>query len=195
MLRAIALLLVALYVLHHLFFGAVRPADGVLAPRPPLQEDLEEGPRWKVGDYQLTALARYEIEARVLGTERYRFDREADLAPIDFAVGWGPMSANALLDTLDVSQYGRFFFYETDEAPLIDFSEMAKNASNMHLIPADDAIRSELFAVREGQVVTLRGYLVEARASDGFRWRSSLTRTDTGGGACELMLVESVVPR
>ena len=60
---------------------------------------------------------------------------------------------------------------------------------------ADDAIRGELFSVREGQVVTLRGYLVEARGGDGFRWKSSLTRNDTGGGACELMLVESVAVR
>jgi hypothetical protein len=105
------------------------------------------------------------------------------------------MSANALLDSLDISQYGRFFFYETHGQPLIELSEMAKSASNMHLVPADDTIRRALFAVREGEVVTLRGYLVEARGADGFRWRSSLTRTDTGGGACELMLVESVSVR
>lgn len=195
MLRAIALLVLALYVLHHLLFGAVRPPDGVLAPRPPLQQDVEGGPGWAFGDYQLTALARYEIEARVLGTERYRFDRESDLAPIDFAVGWGPMSANALLDTLEISQYGRFFFYETDEEPLIELSEIASHASNMHLIPASDAVRRELFAVRAGQVVSLRGWLVEARGDDGFRWKSSLSRSDTGGGACELMLVESLALR
>jgi len=192
MLRAILILLVALYVLHAVFLGEVRPPEGVLAPSAPHQEDLENGPRWKVGDFQLQALARFDLEARVLGTERYRFDRESALSPIDFALGWGPMSANALLDTLDVSQYGRFFFYETDEAPLIEFSEMGKNASNVHMIPADDTIRSRLFAVRTGQVVALRGWLVEARGPDGFRWRSSLTRNDTGGGACELMLVESV---
>jgi hypothetical protein len=38
----------------------------------------------------------------------------------------------------------------------------------------------------------LRGFLVEARADDGWRWRSSLTRDDTGARACELVFVERV---
>ena len=42
------------------------------------------------------------------------------------------------------------------------------------------------------QVITLHGYLVEVRANDGWHWRSSLTRNDTGNGACELVWVESV---
>jgi hypothetical protein len=32
--------------------------------------------------------------------------------------------------------------------------------------------------------------LVEADGRDGWKWRSSLTRDDTGDGACELMWVE-----
>ncbi|MCL4684738.1 hypothetical protein KJ059_08300 [Myxococcota bacterium] len=194
-LKGIVLLLAALYALNRLFCGDVRPPDGVLAPSPPRQEAAPEALRWTIADHQLTALARYEIEARVLGTERYRYDRGAALSPIDFAVGWGPMSANAVLDTLEISQYGRFYFYWTDEAPLIEFSEMGRHAANMHLIPADDTIRSTLLAVRTGQVVTLRGWLVAAHGADGFRWRSSLTRNDTGGGSCELMLVEEISVR
>ena len=194
-LKGIVLLLAGLYLLNRLFCGEVRPPGGVLAAAPPLQETVSEELHWTIADHQLTALARYEIEARVLGTERYRFDRGAALSPIDFAVGWGPMSANAVLDSLDISQYGRFFFYRTDEAPMIEFSEMGRNAANMHLIPADANIRSTLFAVRTGQVVRLRGWLVAAQGADGFRWRSSLTRNDTGGGSCELMLVEEVSVR
>jgi hypothetical protein len=44
--------------------------------------------------------------------------------------------------------------------------------------------------VRPGQVVRLRGYLVAVTADDGWQWRSSLSRTDTGSGACELFWVE-----
>jgi hypothetical protein len=44
-----------------------------------------------------------------------------------------------------------------------------------------------LKSVRTGQLVKLSGYLVEARAADGWSWRSSLTRDDTGPGACELV--------
>jgi hypothetical protein len=32
----------------------------------------------------------------------------------------------------------------------------------------------------------------KSRAPDGWRWRSSLTREDTGAGACELVWVERI---
>jgi hypothetical protein len=44
-------------------------------------------------------------------------------------------------------------------------------------------------------VVTLRGRLVEASGADGWRWRSSLTREDSGAGACELVLVDALDTR
>ena len=46
--------------------------------------------------------------------------------------------------------------------------------------------------VRPGEIVHLRGYLVEISAADGWFWNSSMTREDTGDGACELVRVESV---
>ena len=62
----------------------------------------------------------------------------------------------------------------------------------MHVIPADKQVARDLDKVRQGSLIRLQGKLVEARRSDGFHWRSSLTREDTGAGACELILVESI---
>jgi len=62
----------------------------------------------------------------------------------------------------------------------------------MHLVPTSPALVDKIKAVRVGQVVHISGQLVEARAADGWRWRSSLTREDTGAGACELIRVESL---
>jgi hypothetical protein len=59
----------------------------------------------------------------------------------------------------------------------------------MHMIPADAAIERRLKAVRPGQTVRIDGWLVEARGTDGWRWRSSITRDDTGAGACEVIFV------
>lgn len=61
----------------------------------------------------------------------------------------------------------------------------------MHLIAADKVIAKQIRHVRPGKIITLRGYLVEVSGKDGFMWRSLLSRADTGGGACELMWVES----
>lgn len=164
---------------------------GVLAPDAPLQENLADGPSWQLGGYDVHALARFELEARVLSSERYRFDREAELAPVDLALGWGPMSANAVIDTLDISQGGRFFHWWSRE-PMIAPGEISRHSSNMHMVPLDDDVRATLLDARRGHLVRLTGWLIEARASDGWRWRSSLSRGDTGHGACELVLVERV---
>lgn len=59
----------------------------------------------------------------------------------------------------------------------------------MHMIPADAAVADALDAIRKGDNVRIDGWLIEANASDGWRWRSSTTREDTGGGACEVVYV------
>jgi hypothetical protein len=167
-----------------------RPS-GALAPNDPVQEMLSDGPHWKLGDYDLHALARFELQARVLSAEHYRFDREASLAPVDLALGWGPMSTNAVLDTLDISQGGRFYSWSSRE-PMIEPREIARHSANMHMVPLEPAARATLLDARRGNLVHLKGWLIEAQARGGWKWRSSLTREDTGSGACELVLVENV---
>ena len=66
------------------------------------------------------------------------------------------------------------------------------HTANMHMIPAGDEIASGLTSLRPGHIVRLKGYLIEVRSPEGWHWRSSLTRTDTGRGACEIVYVESL---
>ena len=90
-----------------------------------------------------------------------------------------------------VSQATRYYFWRTASFP-IPRGEIEASSANMHMIPAGAAVERRLKAVRTGQVVSLSGYLVEVRARDGWGWRSSLTRTDTGNAACELVWVERI---
>jgi hypothetical protein len=69
---------------------------------------------------------------------------------------------------------------------------LVTHAAQMHLVPATDAIDKRLRKLRPGQVVTISGYLVDVRDADGFRWQTSMTRADTGDGACELLWVETL---
>jgi hypothetical protein len=57
------------------------------------------------------------------------------------------------------------------------------------LIPANDDVRRTLAKVEKGSVVRLAGSLVNVEHPDGWRWRSSTSRDDTGGGSCELLWV------
>jgi hypothetical protein len=170
--------------------GIERP-PGVLAPNAPQQELVKDGPHWEIAGFDVQGLARFELEARVLSAERYRFGREAELSPVDLALGWGPMSANAVIDTLDISQSGRFYHWSSSE-PMIEPVEITRHSANMHMVPLDDAARATLLGARRGNLVRLSGWLIGARGRDGWKWRSSLTRSDSGAGACEVVLVESV---
>lgn len=169
----------------------VAQPPGVLAAEEPLQAIAEPDAPWTFRDHRLTPLARFELRARVLGVERYRFDRAADLSPVDFALGWGPMSDSRVLQDLTISQRDRWFFWSAARLS-VSPAEIMSHAANMHLIPATPAVERRLLAAKPGQLVALRGQLVRADGQDGWHWVSSLTRTDTGDGSCEVVWVESV---
>lgn len=176
------------WVLHR----PITHSAGVLVQVDPEQtEPASQAPITR-GDYLLTPLADYDIEARVLSREDYSIDAGSDLAQTDLAVGWKRMSDSAVIDQLEIEQSARFFTYRWPDAPPIPAREIERSAANMHMIPADDGVARDLQKVRKGSIVRMRGHLVAARRNDGFQWRSSLTRNDTGGGACELFLVDSI---
>ncbi len=169
---------------------AVATGAGVLAPEPPGQIDFGRGgAQLQRGDYTLTTRAHFTLTARVLSREDYRWDEGASLVPTDLALGWGRMSDSAVLAKLQIRQSGRFYFWRADELP-IPAREIETSSANMHLIPADAGVRDAIKRVRPGEVIHLEGFLVDARRPDGWHWNTSMTRNDTGDGACELIYVE-----
>lgn len=169
----------------------VNYGPGVIAPSKPVQEDLGLPKAFNYKTYNITPLANFTVEARVLSTEEYRFDAGADLVPIDIAMGWGRMSDESVLKDIEISQSGRFYYWRTAQFP-IPREEIETHSANMHMIPSDVFIANDLKQVRKGQVIKITGYLVQAEKADGWHWRSSLTRNDTGNGACELVFVKSI---
>jgi hypothetical protein len=165
---------------------------GVLVEASPRQTEASDRAPMQLGDIVLQPLADFDIEARVLSREDYTFDAGASLAPTDLALGWGRMSDSAVIDALEISQSARFFSYRWRSVPPIPLAEIVRSATNLHAIPADATVRRALARIRVGDIVELRGRLVEANRADGWRWRSSLSREDSGAGACELMLIESI---
>lgn len=176
---------------HYLQTWPVPMAPGVAVAEDPQQIPLHSPPALHLKNYQIDPLAEFSLKARVLGTEHYHFGRESEISPIDLALGWGRMSDPTVLSRIDISQSSRFYFWRVQEFP-IPREEIEHHSANMHMIPASSNVAQRLDRIRPGQVITLHGYLVEVRANDGWHWRSSLTRNDTGNGACELVWVESV---
>ena len=191
-----AALLVAcawLAVDHFVFARPIARGPGVVAAREPAQRQLgRDAPVFAKEGFRVAALASFEMEARVLHSKNYCCGGSDRLAPVDVAFGWGRMSDEAVLARIDVSQSGRFYFWRYEGPPPIPHREIERSSANMHLIPATKAIEKRLKNLRPGNVVALKGYLVDVRGEGGFRWTSSLTREDTGGGACELIWVEEL---
>lgn len=171
--------------------GSIRTAAGVLAPDEPLQENCPAQVVARIKDYTLTAMATYTIRARVLHTKHYWTDG-SDLVPYDVALGWGRMSDQSVLDHLEISQGNRFFFYHWQTVPPIPQDEIACHSSNNHLIAANSAVKNVISGLIPGEIVTMKGYLVNVSGANGFYWNTSATRTDTGKGACEVFYVVGI---
>lgn len=155
----------------------------------PVQESTNI-PSLQRDDYDIQPVARYAIRAKVLSAERYRMGRMSDLSPLDLALGWGPMSCNDVIEKLDIRQSNRWYYYRWEGKPPIAPADIIRSSANTHLVFASDNVKSRLLKVRAGEIVKLKGYLVNVRHRDGWTWNTSLTREDSGAGSCELMWVE-----
>ncbi len=139
--------------------------------------------------------ASYQIAARVLGNKRY-YDWQSGVAPRDLALGWGDMSDFSVDEWIHWQQSNRWYHYEWDSTPPYSSSYITSHSANVHIIPATDNLDKALRQVEKDDLVYLEGYLVDLQVHDGARVghvNTSLSREDTGDGACVVLYVERLV--
>ena len=170
---------------------AISYPSGQTAPDQPIQNNLSLNKEWQKDEFNIKALAEYTIKARVLSRNNFSIGRESKISPVDFALGWGPMSDQDVIDKIEVTQSNRWYHWETETYPLPN-REISLNSANVHIIPKDDLIENKIDDVSKGSLIEMKGYLVELSADDGWHWNSSLRRDDTAGGSCELFWVEEL---
>ena len=147
---------------------------------------------------RIKPIAAFDAEVVVLGDKSYDDEELSDplagLAPLDLAVGWGIMGRKAVRDEVSISQGNRFYRWRvrSGNLPVEQIEQVGVSSANWHLIPAAAAVRKKLMSIDEGDVVHLKGWLVEVRMQRGEWGRSSLSRTDSGEGACEIIWVKDV---
>lgn len=162
--------------------------------REPVQADTDRSPfRHDAGGrgFTLTPRAAYDVSAVVAGVSRYRFDDMADLAPVDAVLTWGELPEPPYADRVRYDQMARYYLWST-RARDLSLRYIERHSANVHLVPANGNVRRALVRLGEGDTVRLRGLLVDAAEPGGGRWKTSVTRSDTGAGACELLWVEEV---
>lgn len=137
--------------------------------------------------YTITPVATYEISAKVGSVKAYNDDK---VSPMDICVAWGELAAES---NISYTQSGRFcspeLIGELKNRENYRGGLSAYKHSNNHIIPANNSILRALNTIRVGDKITLKGFLVNV---DGRYWRTSLSRYDTGDGACEIIYVTEV---
>jgi hypothetical protein len=145
---------------------------------PPIQKNLSMPIDLSAGSFQVRALAEYQLQARILASERN--DRE--WSPIDMGLGWGEAAKR------DVLKANVRFSISNGFATMMSRGVSESQWSQNHLLPMDEGVFRKLISYRPGSIVRMRGYLVEMKNHERVL-PTSLTRDDSGGLACERILV------
>jgi hypothetical protein len=153
--------------------------------------------------YSLTPIAEYQIQALVVHRMDYRLFsiyNSDSVFPVDLCLIWGDNLENKSYQNkyLSFSQDSRFCFYKWRGETSINPDLI----SNNHLIANDSKILSVVNKIKAGDQVSISGYLVNVEANkvgkvsdydpNSFSLKSSLTRTDSGAGACEIIYINNI---
>src|SRR6266581_1148758 len=149
--------------------------------------------------YTLTPRAVYDISGLVVSQHRgdalLNLDHKADPGNIkDVCLVWGDVITNG--SYRKVKYRSGEFTCEYSWSGIVTPPFAAEKISNNHLIPASKAIAGDIQAIRTGDQIRMKGLLVDYKVTsagrDIFTRRTSLTRDDTGNGACEILYVTDV---
>lgn len=134
----------------------------------------------------------YELTALVLSTKAYE-DINGDIAPVDLALAWGALTDPNLSKNLQVWQNARFFYWMLPPNKQLACRDIIPQTANVHMISTSPKQEATLLNIRRGDLLELKGHLVNIHKKD-IKWKTSLSRTDTGSGACEIFLTSEITP-
>lgn len=178
---------------------ALIPHESVSMPDPrgePLQGEVaHDRLPWNEARYQsvfqLSPRASYDIAARVADRDTYRWGATGALMPTDLVLTWGRLVDEPYRSSIEYVHTKRFYNWGTNDSS-VDLAYVSGHSANVHLIPGSRRLAAVIARVRRGDVVRIEGDLVDVAGPDGFDWKTSLTRTDTGAGACETIYVRTI---
>ncbi len=148
--------------------------------------------------YTLYPRAQYSIEGLIVS--QHRSDSLFDLAHArsgdtlnsrDICTVWGRNLTAGVYRDVDFWS-GDWTCYFQWTSPEVGASFKFDEISNTHVLAKDPVIRAKIDELEIGDEYKMSGRLVDYEQAFGGRRNSSLNRTDTGNGACEVMYVESI---
>jgi hypothetical protein len=138
----------------------------------------------------IVLLAEYTVEGVIKSKKKYT-DYSSRVSQYDVALAWGNLNEKEIDSRIRYSQSGRWYYFNFDKNVSVSSSYIAEHSANVHLINQDLLILKKIENLNINDHIKLIGYLVSVNFDNGV-WESSLARTDTGNGACEIMYVTDV---
>jgi hypothetical protein len=191
-----------IFFLHLIFSGCNRPhftgieSDEVDASEEPSQTPLSSQEpvvvELKKGEMRLTPVAEYRIAALVVGKETYSHGWNAEVSPVDLGLAWGKLADPESRRYVSYSQSNRWTSFKMKEGSPFEPAYVISHASNHHIIPSTRNLWYAVKTIKEKQRVVLEGFLVNVAGTYEGKpvwWKTSLSRTDSGNGACEILYV------
>jgi len=202
----------AVLIVHRLYLAVTAPAyTDVRGPAidpaaDPVQINLESADderqniamTFKGGQGVIQPQAKYKIAAKVISKAKYHSVGEhasKEFAPYDFILAWGKVATDDLRGKVKFRHGNRWYEYWVKPDSPLSIKYIGQHTSNHHLFYANDDLKKAAARLKKGDIIELTGYLINfSGTADGqpMNWNSSLSRTDTGGGACEIMYVLSL---
>jgi hypothetical protein len=111
----------------------------------------------------------------------------------DLCMVWGVNAADAAYLDMSFSS-GQFVCYFQAHSASSAQAQYFRALSNNHVLTTDPSVASRIAHLRVGDQVRLRGHLVEYTHHHGFEFHrgTSVSRDDTGNGACETVFVRDM---
>jgi hypothetical protein len=176
-------------------FGKIEPS----LKSEPVQLETKDSPfsfEYRGTKYVVHPQANYEIKGLIVSHnditawwDMYHTKDSVDIK--DLCLVWG--------ENISTNIYQKVKFYNEsvschftmktfEEQQLFNINQV----SNNHLLSSNEVVREKIRSMAVGDQIYLRGMLVNYHPEGypDYLRRSSLTRKDTGGGACEVFFVE-----
>ncbi len=148
-----------------------------------------------MANFRIIPVAEYQISGVVVSKESYSDDWESKISPMDLAIVWGKLAEPEYDQYITYHQGNRWYFYRYKPGSPLDPSYVISHSGNHHIIPANENIHEAIKTIKEKDRVVLVGFLVNLKGTykgQTVFWNTSLSRTDTGNGSCELFYVTKV---
>jgi len=167
----------------------------------PIQTETDAAPFTKEKGgivYNITPIYNYELYGLVVSYHHskswfdYYHEKWKDFINIkDVCVIWGNNIETEVYKEMKFNSGSWTCYFKFKSGTSQEVWSKFKNdsGSNNHLLSDIEEVNEMIMNVEEGDQVYLKGYLVEYSSNEGFRRGTSVTRTDTGNGACETIYV------